>query len=139
MEFSISPRVSVQKSKGFKMAKYVDGFVLAIPKNKIDAYKKLAKMASKVWLEHGALEYRECVAEDMNVKMGVPFPKIVNPKKNETIVFAWIVYKSRAHRDKVNAKVMRDERMNCGNPDDMPFDCTRMTYGGFEVLVDAKT
>lgn len=121
------------------MAKYVDGFVLAIPKSKINDYKKLATTACKIWMEHGALEYRECVGEDLNVKMGIPFPKLAQSKKNEIIVFAWITYKSRAHRDKVNAKVMKDKRMACTDPNDIPFDCNRMTYGGFDVLVENKT
>ena len=119
------------------MAQYVDGFVLKIPKTKIDAYKKMAKLASKIWIEHGALEYRECVGEDMNVKMGVPFPKLAGAKKNEIVVFAWIVYKSRKHRDEVNAKVMKDKRLCNMDPTDMPFDCEQMTYGGFDVIVSA--
>lgn len=117
------------------MAKYVDGFVLAVPKKNIEAYRKLAKKAARVWMEHGALEYRECVGEDLNVKFGIPFPAMVSPKRGETIVFAWVVYKSRAHRDKVNAKVMADPRLEC-DMENMPFDCKRMSYGGFEVLVD---
>lgn len=117
------------------MAKYVDGFVLAVPKKNIEAYKKLARLASKVWLEHGALEYRECVGEDMKTPFGVPFPKLAKAKKNETIVFAWIVYKSRKHRDAVNKKVMTDPRLKC-DMDNMPFDHTRMSWGGFEVMVE---
>ena len=116
---------------------YVDGFVLAVPKKKLQAYRRLAAKAGKIWREHGALEYRECVGEDLNVKLGVPFTKIVKPKPGETVLFSWIVYKSRAHRDKVNAKVMQDKRMQCMDPKDMPFDCKRMVYGGFDVLVDA--
>jgi uncharacterized protein YbaA (DUF1428 family) len=114
---------------------YVDGFVLPIPKKKIDAYKKLAKMASKIWKEHGALDYYEAVGEDLKPPFGVPFPKIAKAKKDETVVFAWIVYKSRKHRDAVNKKVMKDPRMNCMDPKDMPFDCKRMTYGGFNIIV----
>ena len=120
------------------MARYVDGFVLTVPTKKIAAYRKIAQKAGKIWREHGALEYRECIGEDMNVKMGVPFPKLAGAKKGETVVFAWIVYKSRKHRDQVNAKVMKDNRLACMDPDDMPFDCNRMSYGGFEVLVDAS-
>lgn len=118
------------------MAKYVDGFVIPLPKNKIKDYKKLATLACKVWMEHGALEYRECVGEDLKTKMGISFPKIANARKNETIVFAWITYKSRAHRDKVNAKVMKDKRMHNPDLEAMPFDLNKMTYGGFEVLVE---
>ncbi len=120
------------------MPRYVDGFVLAVPKKNLAAYRRMARVASKVWREHGALEYRECVGDDMQVKMGVPFPRLAKAKPGETVVFAWIVYQSRAHRDRVNAKVMADPRlakMMAGK--EMPFDCKRMTYGGFKVLVDA--
>src|SRR5687768_15489532 len=86
--------------------KYVDGFVLPVPTKNLAAYRRLAQKASKVWRDHGALEYRECVGDDLDVKMGVPFPRQVKVKPGETVVFAWIVYKSRAHRDSVNAKVM---------------------------------
>lgn len=115
--------------------KYVDGFVL--PVKDVEAYRRLAQKAGKIWLEHGALEYRECVADDMDVPMGIPFPKRVKLKPGETVVFAWIVYKSRAHRDRVNAKVMKDPRITEGMDEkNMPFDCKRMTYGGFQVLVE---
>lgn len=121
------------------MAKYVDGFVLAIDKKKIKKYKKMAQMAAKIWRAHGALEYRECIGEDMNASFGLPFPKLAKTKKNETVVFAWIVYKSRKHRDQVNKKVMADPRAHemC-DPKDMPFDTKRMAYGGFDILVEAK-
>jgi uncharacterized protein YbaA (DUF1428 family) len=115
---------------------YVDGFVLAVPKKKLDAYKRMAKKAGKVWREHGALEFRECVADDLNIEMGVPYPKLIKTKPGETVVFSWIVYKSRAHRDRVNAKVMKDKRITQGmDPANMPFDCSRMSYGGFKVMV----
>lgn len=118
------------------MPQYVDGFLLAIPKKNLAAYKRMATKASKVWKEHGALEYRECVGEDLKVKFGVPFPKMAKAKPTETIVFAWVVYKSRKHRDSVNAKVMKDPRMaKMCDPNDMPFDCKRMAWGGFETLV----
>jgi uncharacterized protein YbaA (DUF1428 family) len=117
---------------------YVDGFVLAVPKKNLPAYKRLAQKASKVWREHGALEYRECVGDDLDVKFGVPFPKLVKPRAGETVVFSWIVYKSRAHRDRVNAKVMADPRLtDMCDPKKLPFDCKRMVYGGFKVLVEA--
>jgi uncharacterized protein YbaA (DUF1428 family) len=120
------------------MATYIDGFVIPILKKNIAAYARIARQASKVWLDHGALEYRECVGDDLNMKWGVPFPKLAKAKPGETVVFAWIVYKSRAHRDKVNAKVMKDPRLkSMCDPKDMPFDCKRMTYGGFKVLVEA--
>lgn len=116
---------------------YVDGFVLAVPKKKLQVYRKLAQKAAKIWLEYGALEYREAVGDDMDVKFGVPFPKLAKAKPDEVVVFAWIVYKSRAHRDKVNKKVMADERLRdmCGK--DMPFDAKRMAYGGFNIMVKA--
>lgn len=117
--------------------KYVDGFVLPIPKKNLKAYARMASLAGKIWKEHGALEYRECVGEDLKVKFGVAFPKIANAKPGETVVFAWIVYKSRKHRDQVNAKVMKDPRPGMMMKDkEMPFDVKRMGYGGFEVLVD---
>jgi uncharacterized protein YbaA (DUF1428 family) len=117
------------------MARYVDGFLLPIPKKNLAAYKTIAAKAGKIWREHGALEYRECVGDDLDTKMGVPFPKQIRVKAGETVVFAWIVYKSKAHRDRVNAKVMKDPRVKMeGTP--MPFEIKRMAYGGFEVLID---
>lgn len=116
---------------------YVDGFVLPVPKKNLKTYARIAAAAAKVWREHGALEYRECVGEDLAVKFGVPFPKQIKTKPGETVVFSWIVYKSRAHRDKVNAKVMKDPRITGMMGEEMPFDCKRMLYGGFEVLVEA--
>lgn len=118
--------------------KYVDGFVLPVPKKNLKAYEKMAKTASKVWIEHGALSYFESVMDDTNASFCVTFPELVKPKKGETIVFAWITYTSRAHRDKVNAKVMKDPRLaNMMDMKKMPFDCKRMTYGGFKVIVKA--
>lgn len=114
---------------------YVDGFVLAVPKNKLDAYRKIARKAGKVWMEHGALEYHECVGDDMKVPMGVPFPKLAGAKKNETVMFSWIVYKTKAQRNRINKKVMEDPRMKSLCMDDMPFDCQRMAWGGFKTLV----
>lgn len=117
---------------------YVDGFVIAIPKKNVKAYFAMAQKASKIWREHGALEYCECVGDDLNVKMGLPFPRLAKLKAGETAVFSWIVYKSRSHRDKVNANVMKDPRLN-GMCDEksMPFDMKRMAYGGFKVVVNA--
>ncbi len=118
--------------------KYVDGYVIPVPKKNIPAYKKMAQIAAKVWRDHGALEYRECVGEDLKSKFGVPFLKTIKAKPNETVVFAWIVFKSRAHRDKVNAKVMQDKRLaDSMDMDAMPFDHKRMVYGGFTMLVEA--
>ena len=117
---------------------YVDGFVLPVPTKKLAAYKKLAKKASAVWKDHGALHYSECVGEDLKVKGMYTFPQLVKPKKGETVVFSWISYKSRKHRDQVNKAVMSDPRLaSMVTGKDMPFDCKRMAYGGFEVLVQA--
>ena len=118
------------------MAHYVDGYVLPVPKKNVQAYRRLAQMASRIWRDHGALEYRECVGDDLNVKWGVPFPRRIKLKRGETVVFSWIVFKSRAHRDRVNAKVMRDPRLAKMDPKSMPFDHKRMVCGGFKVLVE---
>lgn len=119
------------------MPNYVDGFVLPVPKKNIAAYTRIAKQASKIWKEHGALDYKECVGEDLDSKFCLSFPKGIKSKSGETIVFAYIVYKSRAHRDKVNTAVMKDPRINemC-DPKNMPFDCKRMLYGGFKAIVE---
>ncbi|MBP1595162.1 MAG: hypothetical protein H6Q05_539 [Acidobacteria bacterium] len=118
--------------------KYVDGFVLPVPKKNLQAYARMAKKAGKIWREHGALDYKECAGEDLNPKFGVPFPRMIKVKPGETVVFSYIVYKSRAHRDRVNAKVMKDPRIT-GMCDEksMPFDPKRMAYGGFQTMVDA--
>lgn len=117
---------------------YVDGFVIPVPKSKVNAYFAIARKAAKIWIKHGALEVRECVAEDTDVKCGLPFTKLVKAKTDETVVFSWISYKSRAHRDRVNAKVMADPQLaKICDPKDMPFDCKRMSYGGFVAVVAA--
>ncbi len=117
--------------------RYVDGFVLPIPSRQVEAYRRIARKAGKIWRDHGALEYRECVGDDLKVKMGVPFPRLARVRRGETVCFSWIVYKSRAHRDRVNARVMKDPRMaKMMEPGAMPFDIKRMAYGGFKVLVD---
>ena len=119
------------------MARYVEGFVLPVPKKNLPAYRRMAQVAGKVWRDHGALEYRECVGDDLKVKMGVAFPRFAKIKPGETVVFSWIVYKSRAHRKQVNAKVMKDARLaKFMDPKKMPFDFKRMTYGGFKILVE---
>ena len=119
------------------MAHYVDGFVLPVPKKNIAAYTRIAKKASKLFREHGALEYRECAGDDLNVKMALPFPKGIKTRPGETVVFSYIVYKSRAHRDKVNAKIMKDPRIAAlCDPKNMPFDPSRMLYGGFKAIVE---
>ncbi len=115
---------------------YVDGFIVPVPKKNLDAYRVLARKAGKVWREHGALDYRECVAEDVKMGKWTSFPRSVKRKPNETVVFSWIVYKSRAHRDRVNAKVMKDPRLAAmADPKSMPFDAKRMIYGGFQTIV----
>ena len=117
---------------------YVDGFVLPVPAKNLAAYRRMAKRASKVWIDHGALEYRECVADDVKPGKLTSFPQSVNLKRGETVVFAWIVYKSRAHRDRVNALVMKDPRLaDMMNPAALPFDAKRMFWGGFKVFVAA--
>jgi uncharacterized protein YbaA (DUF1428 family) len=119
------------------MAQYVDGFVLPVPKRNIDAYRRMARKAGKIWREHGALEYRECVADDVKMGKVTSFPQSVKRKRDETVVFSWIVFKSRAHRDRVNAKVMKDPRLaDMMDSKAMPFDGKRMIWGGFKVAVD---
>ena len=119
------------------MARYVDGYVLPVPKKNIAAYRRMAQLAGRVWREHGALEYRECVGDDLKVNGIASFLWQSRAKAGETVVFAWIVYKSRAHRNRVNAKVMKDPRLaKMMDPKAMPFDAKRMAYGGFRVLVD---
>ena len=119
---------------------YIDGFVIPVPKKNIDRYRELATLASQVWRDHGALDYLETICDAVNSEFGIPFPKLANAKDDDVVVFAYISYRDRAHRDEVNANVMADERMKkvCSqsNPDfEQPFDTERMTYGGFSVLV----
>ena len=119
------------------MAHYVDGFIVPVPKNKISEYKKIAMLAATVWKEHGALDYWECVGDDIPFGKITSFPRSVQTKKDETVVFSWIVYKSRAHRDAVNKKVMADPRLApMMKPDGVPFDGKRMIYGGFKSIVE---
>jgi alkaline phosphatase len=122
------------------MSKYVDGFVIPIQKSRVADYRKIAKKACKVWMDHGALAYFECVGEELEPK-GMPggmqtFPKLARSKTDETVVFAWILYKSKAHRSAVNKKVMADKRITNG-PKEMPFDMMRMSVGGFSVIVQS--
>lgn len=120
------------------MPKYVDGYLLPIPKRNLAAYRRIAAKAAKIWHEHGALEYRECVGEDLAIPFGLTFPKRLKLKPTETAIFAWIVFKSRAHRDRVNADVKKDPRLNAMmDPKKMPFDCKRMSCGGFTTIVEA--
>ncbi|HUR93348.1 MAG TPA: DUF1428 domain-containing protein [Gemmatimonadales bacterium] len=118
--------------------RYADGFLIPIPKKNVQAYRRMAQRAGKIWKEHGALEYCECAGDDIRLKpgMGVPFPRVTKLKRNETVFFSWIVYKSRAHRDRVIAKVMKDPRIVKMVSEEMPFDVGRMVYGGFKMMVD---
>jgi uncharacterized protein YbaA (DUF1428 family) len=118
------------------MPRYVDGFVLPVPKRNAAAYRRLARKAGRIWIEHGALEYRECMAEDVKPGKLTSFPQSVKLAKGEVVWFSWIVYRSRAHRDRVNARAMQDPRLQLMDPSKMPFDGRRMLYGGFEIQVD---
>lgn len=115
---------------------YVDGFLIAVPKKKVNEYKKIAKLASKIWREYGALDYRECVADDVQWGKRTSFPRAVKQKTGETVIFAWITYKSRKQRDAINKKVMTDKRLEkMMTPGAMPFDTKRMIWGGFKTIV----
>ena len=116
---------------------YVDGFIVAVPKKRLADYRKLAKLGCKVWLEHGAIDYKECVADDVPMGKITSFPRSVKQKPDETVIFAWITYKSRAQRDRINKKVMADPRLTGMAMKDMPFDGKRMIFGGFKVFVSA--
>ena len=119
------------------MAHYVDGFVVPVPKKSVEAYRRMARKAGKVWREYGALEYRECIADDVKPGKFTSFPQSVKLKPTETVVFSWIVYKSRKHRDSINAKVMKDPRLAAMmDPKNMPFDGKRMFWGGFKTIVE---
>jgi uncharacterized protein YbaA (DUF1428 family) len=116
---------------------YVDGFVVPVPRRKLQAYRRIAARAGRIWREHGALEFKECVADDVKWGKRTSFPRSVKLKRGETVVFSWIEFKSRAHRDRVNATVMKDKRLaSMMDPKAMPFDARRMIYGGFKVMVD---
>src|SRR6266403_3257797 len=118
--------------------KYVYGYVLPVPKKNLAAYRLMAQKAGKVWREHGALEFRECVGDDLKTKKIKSFPSLVKPKPGETVVFSWIVFKSRVHRDTVSARVMKDPRLaKMMDMKPTPVDSKRMAYGGFKVMVDA--
>ena len=119
------------------MPRYVDGFVLPVPKKNRAAYVKMAKLGRKIWLEYGALEYHECVADDVKPGKHTSFPQSVKLKKNEEVWFSWIVYKSRRDRDRIMKKVMTDPRMQSMAPDTMPFDGKRMFWGGFKTVVSS--
>jgi uncharacterized protein YbaA (DUF1428 family) len=122
-------------SKEQDMARYVDGFVVPVPKDKVDAYRRMAEEAGRIWKEYGALEFVECIAEDVKPGEVTSFPQAVKLEPNETVVFSWIVYESRAERDRINQQVMKDPRIANLDMKSMPFDAKRMFFGGFEVLV----
>ena len=116
---------------------YVDGFLLPVPKKNLEAYRRIARAAGKVWREHGALDYKECVADDVKPGKWTSFPQAVKLKPGEAVWFSWILYKSRKHRDRVLKKVMKDKRLSgMMDPKKMPFDGRRMMWGGFKVMVD---
>jgi uncharacterized protein YbaA (DUF1428 family) len=117
------------------MPQYVDGFVIPVPKKNVKAYRKIAALAGKIWIEYGAMEYRECVGDDLKVNAGQTFSKALKLKPSETVIFSWIVYRSKAQRDRINAKVMKDPRIAKMDPKTMPFDCNRMIWGGFKTLL----
>ncbi|SDZ76577.1 DUF1428 domain-containing protein [Microbulbifer marinus] len=117
------------------MARYVDGFVLPVPKKNLDAYRKLAQIAGEVWKEYGALEYVECIAEDVQSGEVTSFPQAVKLQEGETVVFSWIIYESREQRDSINEKVMKDPRLADLKPENLPFDGKRLFWGGFEMLL----
>jgi len=114
---------------------YVDGFIIAVPKKNVDAYKRLARKCGKIWKEHGALEFRECIADDVKKGKVTSFPRAVQMKPNEVVFFSYIVYKSRRDRDRITAKAMTDPRLAGMDIKDLPFDGKRMIYGGFKVAV----
>lgn len=117
--------------------KYVDGYVLPVPKKNLAAYRSMAQKAGKIWREYGALQFCECVGDDLKTKMAVSFPHTIKLKPGEAVIFSWIMFKSRAHRDSVNAKVMKDPRLaKMMDMKSMPFDSKRMVYGGFKTVVD---
>ncbi len=115
--------------------KYVDGFVFAIPRKNIKAYLRMARMGYRIWTKHGALDYKECIGDDLTPKWGALFPRMTRLKRGETVVFSYIVFKSRAHRDRVNAKVMKELATMGNQSPEMPFDVKRMAYAGFKVIV----
>jgi uncharacterized protein YbaA (DUF1428 family) len=114
---------------------YVDGFVIPVPEKNLKAYIRMARIGKKMWLENGALDYKECVGDDLETKWGTPFPRLMKLKPGEVPVFSYIVFKSRRHRDQVNARVMK-EMDKMGEPQEMPFDMKRMVYGGFKAVVE---
>lgn len=121
------------------MPRYVDGFVIPVPRRNLARYRRLSRRAGLVWMEYGAMDYRECVGDDLDVTGVVSFRKLLKLKPNETAIFSWITFRSKADRKKVNARVMKDPRIQgMMDPKDSPFDVRRMTYGGFRTIVDLQ-
>ncbi|MBX3726228.1 MAG: DUF1428 domain-containing protein [Xanthomonadales bacterium] len=119
------------------MSTYVDGYVLPVPRARLEEYRQIAARAGAVWREHGALSYRECAGDDLAVEGMLPFTELSGAGPDDTVVFAWVEFASRAERDRINALVMNDPRLAGMSPEAMPFDCRRMAYGGFQTLVAA--
>ena len=115
---------------------YVDGYLLPVAKKHVTSYRRMALLGRKSWMKHGAVDYKECVGDDFATKWGMPFTRALKVKPGETVIFAYIVFKSRAHRDRVNAKVMKEMMAMAGPPKDMPFDPKRMVYSGFKTIVE---
>src|SRR5262245_10044968 len=132
-----APRGIIVRQGRTRMSRYVDGYILPLPKQNIEAYRQQAATAGKVWKEHGALDYVECIAEDVKPGKVTSFPQAVKLEPDETVVFGWVVFESRAERDRINALVMKDPRLAGMNPKTMPFDTMRMFWGGFEKFVEA--
>jgi uncharacterized protein YbaA (DUF1428 family) len=129
--------VDPHRERSTSMSHYVDGFVLPVPKSNLDAYREMAQQAGKVWMEHGALQYWECVADDVKPGKETSFPQAVKLKDDEVVVFSWILYESREARDRINAKVMEDPRLkDMMDPKKLPFDGMRMFWGGFKTIVE---
>ncbi|MEO8446770.1 MAG: DUF1428 domain-containing protein [bacterium] len=121
--------------KNQNRGQYVDGYVIPVPKNKVDEYRKLASKAGKIWIEYGALEYRECIGDDLKIKGLVSFIEAAKAKSSETVIFSWIIFKSKKQRNEINAKVMTDPRISNTNMASCPFDFRKMIFGGFKVIV----
>src|SRR5438105_4691381 len=130
-------RSNTTSQRSFPMAHYVDGFVVPVPRNKLDEYRRVADTAGKIWMDHGALEYCECIGDDVKPGKITSFPQSVQAKDDEVVAFSWILYNSREHRDSVNSKVMEDPRIkDMMDPTKMPFDGKRMFWGGFKAIIE---
>lgn len=133
--FSFFTNKLMAKKKTNSTSRYIDGFVIPVPRTKLASYKRMASAAGKVWMEYGALEYYECAGDDLESQWGLSFTKLAKTKPDETVVFSFIIYASKADRNRINKKVMSDERINKMMEQDMPFDVKRMANGGFKSIV----